>query len=153
MKKVISVFCVALAMIVTMMSFVESNSSTSIRELECTDVLLEDEIPITISINLELGRKSKGCSGFGICKATIDIELGLSGGMSDDGTNVILTFDNANYEKQMNNQFKGNQFILEEDFTFDASIAQALSKPTITVRKGTYPVTKTASGYEIRIRK
>jgi hypothetical protein len=153
MKKVISVFCMAVAMIATLMSFVQAKPVVGNCESSQDHNFVNDAIPITITINLELGRKSRDCGGFGICKASIDIELDLVGGMSDDGGNVVLTFDKANYERQMNNQFKGNQFTLEEDFAFDANIARALGQSSITAKKGTYPVTKTASGYEIRLRK
>lgn len=98
----------------------------------------------TSKIYIEIGRKSKDCGGFGICKFTIDLEiediLAIINAFktSNDGLNINFTkeFYNKN-ERFLNTGF----FILDEDFVIDKETSLKLGfKYPKTLKKGKYTI-------------
>jgi hypothetical protein len=105
----------------------------------------------SVEVTFEIGRKSKGCEGFGICKVTkvkIKIEeislksrtntKTFNGTISSVKGKLLLSInkDEANIVKEY---FNGIQLIIEEEYLVDdREVLKDLGVSNITVGVGTY---------------
>lgn len=116
-------------------------SETSI-ESELTE---KPKIPITISI--DFGRKSKGCTGFGVCKIDISLDLedvfqAVSNGMG--GVDVSFGEKGMNIIKQT---FNGSAVIIEEDYVLSDNVCEKLEiQKGYTLKAGKYTASKNNDG-------
>ena len=105
-----------------------------------------------VTIHFEIGRKSMGCTNFGICKAGMDVNWKLSTAQINDETNVLQIVMLKDLIAGKEQYFKGNTITFEEAFTFSADIQKALgSKNKIIIGAGTYELVKIRGGYQINI--
>ncbi len=145
LKNIVSVIVLALVMLST----INVNARTTLNYLNkanidnCQKNISEYDKNIKISITLTFGRASRGCKGFGICKATISIEVKnqsefLATNKNDKFT-LIITEKGLNRVKEY---FGDEMIILEEDFVLPDEITKELElKPGYTLKKGNYRVT------------
>lgn len=105
----------------------------------------------SVEVTLKIGRKSRGCLGIGICKVEkvkIKIENISLRQQSEDkiikikisnvGDKLLFSFDKEN-SKIIEENFKGYQLTLEEDYTVDdLDVLKDLSKDKIVIKKGVY---------------
>ncbi len=89
---------------------------------------------IGVSIHVEAGRRSKGCTGFGICSITIDIELAERAGGVGTLEGNVLTVD---FGKKVSGE---GPMIIDEAIELDAETARALGAKKVTVLPGAYEV-------------
>jgi hypothetical protein len=89
-----------------------------------------------IVITIETGRKSLGCTGFGICSITIDPLA------SDRAVPTAASWVNGRLQLNFLSEppDKTNVLILDEDIVLDSATSRALGYEQITVRAGQYPV-------------
>jgi hypothetical protein len=156
MKKVLFVFVIAVAMVVSSTS--NAMNVLGVDEMFGTCVTGNDEecAPVVVvTISMEIGRKSRDCAGFGICKTTVDIDIDFNTiSVQDDGNgNLLFIFPERFYQTYASTQFNNMKFILEENYAVDNDVVKALGGRSITLAAGTYSVVKTAKGYETKIRK
>ncbi|MCW3084581.1 MAG: hypothetical protein JWP12_1947 [Bacteroidetes bacterium] len=105
-----------------------------------------------VSVHFEIGRKSLGCTNFGICKAGVDVDWKLSTIQINDATNTLQIVMLKDLIVGKEQYFKGNTITFEEAFTFSADVQKALgSKNRITIEAGTYELVKIRGGYQINI--
>ena len=106
--------------------------------------------PITIRTSIELGRKSRGCEGAGICEIKTsggEITAGVS--LSEDGTVLTLQAD-AEFLLGRAGQITGAWFVQEEDYVIPADVCRALGAPfLLKIPAGRYAVTR--SGGQLTI--
>lgn len=156
MKKVLFVFVIAVAMLASSTS--NAMNVISVDEMfgNCVVAESNEDAPvIVVTISMEIGRKSRDCKGFGICRTTTDIEIDFAPiTVQDDGNgNLLFVFPESFYRAYANTQFNNMKFVLEEKYVLDADVVKALGSGQITLAAGTYNVVKTARGYETRIKK
>ncbi len=156
MKKVLFVFVIAVAMVVSSTS--NAMNVLGVDEMFGTCVTGDEAVSgpgVVITISMEIGRKSRDCAGFGICKTTTDIDIDFNPiTVQDDGNGSLLfVFPEKFYRTYASTQFNNMKFILEENYVVDNDVAKALGGRAITLAAGTYSVVKTAKGYETKIRK
>ena len=125
--------------------------------LPMTPTLSSNLIKVTITVNF--GRQSKGCSGFGVCSVVISAELmARPSNTSGTGTaevengKLILTLNKSSMTREaMTKYFSNNKFTVEEDFQVaheivsprDPASGQATGRrqyQPIIIRKGVYDV-------------
>ncbi|MBS1914493.1 MAG: T9SS type A sorting domain-containing protein [Bacteroidetes bacterium] len=100
---------------------------------------------IGITIEVEIGRKSKGCTGFGICSVTIGLDLDLAlktpAAGSLNGNTLHLDFASKLPEQ-------GDALVIDEPITVDSATAKALGATSLVIPAGTYRVdyTKNPNG-------
>lgn len=93
---------------------------------------------IGITIHIEAGRKSKGCTGFGIC--SIDIEFSLR---TANGLPTVLSYagGKATLDFMKRPQSAGNEpFVIEEPMVIRGRAAHGLGLIQLTLAPGTYHV-------------
>ena len=156
MKKVLFVFVIAVAMVVSSTS--NAMNVLNVDEMfgTCVTNVEESNAPVVVvTISMEIGRKSRDCAGFGICKTTVDVDIDLNTiSVQDDGNgNLLFVFPERFYQTYASTQFSNMKFVLEEKYVVDTDVVKALGAGSITLAAGTYTVVKTAKGYETRIRK
>jgi hypothetical protein len=97
------------------------------------------QIPVSrigITITIEVGRRSKGCTGFGICSITIGAELterSVGSVASTDGHTMHIDFLGNLPER-------GDVLTIDEDIVLDDATARAFGYQHLTIRKGEYGV-------------
>jgi len=113
-----------------------------------------DETWISVSINIEYG-KGENCRGRGICGMSIDIYRRSTISAFDDGDgNIEIVFSEFAYKQSSSTQFIGGIFLMEENYTLDDSLSNALgSHIPIILKSGSYPVIKAADGYHVKLKK
>jgi hypothetical protein len=94
-------------------------------------------IPISISISIFLGRASRGCRGFGICKITIGKLT------SKDGRTVEAELTRVGDGKLQLTVLKkapeeGRTLFIDQDIPLSPEIAEKLGVRNATIRKGQY---------------
>ena len=104
----------------------------------------------SISTTWTIGRKSKNCHRFGICKlekVTITIAEGdvpnsdgdFYGKVSNNGKKQIELVVDSNNIERIKKAFGGESLILEEDFTIDdVDLLKQLGLDKYTLKSGTY---------------
>lgn len=108
---------------------------------------------LVIKIEVTFGRASKGCQGFGICKATITIGL-LSTNMGMATAEMLpsgklqMAFDGSSMDATTKRAFfSGSTFKVEEDYQITGAEAAALGVRSYTIATGSYPITVSGSNY------
>lgn len=148
-----SIIIVAIAFI----SIFASNSANANTYLPTTPTMAANKFKITITINF--GRRSQGCSGTGVCSIIISAELmtkpsnNSSTGvaeMKDD--KLVLTLNkNSMTREALAKYFANGKFTVEEDYQVaenivsprDAASGQATGRrqyQPLVIRKGMYNV-------------
>ncbi|MDB5033343.1 MAG: hypothetical protein JWQ98_584 [Chlorobi bacterium] len=97
---------------------------------------------VGITINIEIGRRSRGCTGFGICSITIDPRsldnparaIATAGG-------DVLTLDMP----ESSSGVREDVLTIDEDIVLDDATSRALGSKRVTIPAGTYQVDYTAS--------
>ncbi|HVZ37852.1 MAG TPA: hypothetical protein VHI13_01115, partial [Candidatus Kapabacteria bacterium] len=97
-----------------------------------------------ITINVDIGRKSKDCRGFGICSITIEINLDLASRVPAVGTlnGNTLHLDFASMLPE-----QGDALVIDEPITVDPATARALGAASLVIPAGTYHVDYTKNPY------
>jgi hypothetical protein len=103
-----------------------------------------------VIISIDWGRKSRDCSGFGICSITITVELEPTEisfrGTSNDKGNLSLELSDTGL-KNLRSTFGSNTIILEEDYTLTDEACKALElRPGYTIKAGKYTVKSVGKG-------
>ncbi len=107
-----------------------------------------------ITIIIEIGRKSKGCKGFGWCNSKIDFynASGLNGENTATATACIVNgrlnveFNRSSMtESTYQTHFGSGYFQLEEDYLLPSELAQALGVKSYTIKTGQYPIPESTS--------
>jgi len=116
----------------------------------------EDGPKIKISITLELGRKSKGCRGIGLCNISANVSIenrssnvnpppreNTATGMAwieDDGT-LTIEFNLGSMTYSTYQSFFGTgEFSLVENFVLSADVSSKLGIKGYTIKAGQYDV-------------
>jgi hypothetical protein len=100
-------------------------------------------------IHIEIGRKTKDCGGFGICKFTIDITVEeflaiVNARKTSEGKLKILM--SSDFVKRNAQKLEGNIFGIEEEFVIDAATSKALGfSSSYIIPIGKYPIVYNAS--------
>ncbi len=108
---------------------------------------------VTLVFDLEWGRKSRDCSGFGICFSLVDWK-------AEPKSLVRISLENNNLEfevsqesvKKNPDQFSNDVFIMEEDYEMDKDVSKAFGsdKPLI-IPAGKYRIKHSNDDLLIRI--
>ena len=104
---------------------------------------------VGIGTTWDIGRKSKSCGGFGLCKCTsITFEYSqrvalkknaFNATININAENVLLSRIDQMHERIINKYFGGSQIILEEDFVIeDPEVLKKLHIESYTIKKGIY---------------
>jgi hypothetical protein len=100
---------------------------------------------LKVSIHINWGRVSKGCSGFGICGVTIDIEDKAFSGSTQNGSFVLEMNDLG--LKSVQSSFGSNTIIIEEDFVLSNEVCKSLGlKQGYKVKTGKYLIKTVSKG-------
>lgn len=96
-----------------------------------------------VSFEINWGRKSRDCKGFGICGITIVIQFGVEQedfqGINQDG--VLHLSLNQDGLKNINSFFGANEIVLEEDYVLSKEVTKKLGlKKGYRIKKGTYQI-------------
>ncbi len=103
-----------------------------------------------VSIHFEIGRKSIGCSKFGICDAGVDVSWKLSSMQIDENSKTLI----INFHKELTagkeEYFQGQKITFEESVILPSDVVKALGyNKNITIKANTYKLQKTRTGYQI----
>jgi hypothetical protein len=95
-------------------------------------------IGVGVGVTIDIGRKSRGCSGFGICKITVDIDLDFS----SLRVPAIATLEGNALTLELQKRPEGNEnvMVIDEDIVLDSVTAHALGSHGMKVLAGAYPV-------------
>lgn len=124
-----------------------------------------------IKVVWSIGRKSKNCFGIGICRREVtEVTIGdlppinideaielvtslkfVSTVQNIDNKYLLLKIDKNSYEA-INEIFKGDALILEEDFIFENDIPELNLNSSFLIKKGVYPLyyNKLEDIYEVK---
>lgn len=91
---------------------------------------------IGITINIEVGRRSRNCRGFGICSITVNTDFTdrtatAVGRMNGNQLHLDFTTQPQDQEKTL---------VIDEPITLDEQTAQALGTQALMILPGAYPV-------------
>jgi hypothetical protein len=95
-------------------------------------------------IELEFGRKSRGCAGFGICKfkvtITVETAVTLITAFARSNGTLTMTMSKDVYLKNIKN-FPNNYLQVDEDYIIDRETTKAIGIPdNYTIKTGKYQV-------------
>ena len=84
---------------------------------------------------VEIGRQSKGCRGFGICRGGVEAA-------TDRGVQAVADWVNGNLQMRFlaDPPDKGTLLIVEQDVVLDSATSQLLGHGQAILRAGQYPV-------------
>jgi hypothetical protein len=96
-----------------------------------------------IVITIYVGRRSQGCTGFGICGIVIEASA------ERNALRAVATYEDGKMRVKFleQPQMHGDTLTIDEDITLSEEIAKALGLPSNVVRKGDYPVDYSDSPY------
>lgn len=125
MRKVLFIAAMAFIALFT------TNSAHANTYLPTTPALSENPLRITITINF--GQRSKGCTGFGVCSIVISAELSArpsnnsGSGVADnkDGKLVVTLNKSSMTREALAKYFPNGKFVVEED----VQVAEAIAAP------------------------
>ena len=111
----------------------------------------------SLTVEIEYGRWSKGCRGFGVCKIIIvedavnspvlEYQNKVNGSLTLEIPVDYLKSERPDKLSYFTNQ---SQFVMEESYTIPADVSAKLgSKQTLTIKAGTYPMTFKNNVYTI----
>lgn len=130
------------------------------KEVVTTEKVSEKEVVVSsksdfedllkITIHFDWGRKSKGCTGFGICSVTLETDIPLDQisfrGEANSNRNLQLEVTKLGMES-ITKTFGSKTIILEEDFTVSSEVCKQIGlKEGYTIKAGKYTVTTDRSG-------
>ncbi|MDF2435833.1 MAG: hypothetical protein K0Q95_209 [Bacteroidota bacterium] len=105
-----------------------------------------------VTIKFEVGRKSLGCTKFGICNIGLDVNYKISTVQINDQTGDLELAFTKEAIVGKEDFFTGTTVTFEEAFTMSPEVQKALgSRSAVTIGIGTYKLVKTRSGYQITI--
>lgn len=111
------------------------------------------KIYLDFNVHIEFGRKSKGCTGFGLCIFITDISVGgdISARYLPKKNLLHIEFPTA-LVKQHPDQFENDLFTMEEDLIVSDETSRDLgSDVSLIIPKGTYEIERTESSFVIQI--
>jgi len=95
-------------------------------------------------IEIEFGRKSKDCGGFGICVFRVNIGIEEAVALVNAFANVKGLMDlkmSPQFYKDNIKSFPNGYFLIDEDFTIDLETSRAIGfSKEYTIKKGKYKV-------------
>jgi hypothetical protein len=95
-----------------------------------------------IYINIEIGRRSMGCTGVGICSITIGADFTartVPSAGSIENNKLHLVFDRALPES-------GDAMVIDEDIELGSDVARGLGRRSVVLKKGVYPIRTDVNG-------
>ncbi|MEO5931337.1 MAG: T9SS type A sorting domain-containing protein, partial [Candidatus Kapaibacterium sp.] len=100
-----------------------------------------------ITIDVNIGRRSRDCQGFGICGIVISADLASS---TDRTIPTIGTLGNGTLNLLFTRELpeQGDVLTIDEDITLDPQVAKSLGSRSVTVKKGSYQVIRDAQGHQ-----
>jgi len=118
------------------------NSASNVLDVSTSQSKLEKSVKPFIQITLDIGRKSRKCLGFGVCRASVKIgaeRRSFVGNVKIINPNkFILYVDEENMSKIVNG-YGEQHLILEEDFTLDYEEIVTLNlAENFTIGEGIY---------------
>jgi hypothetical protein len=95
-------------------------------------------IGVGVGVTIDVGRKSKGCTGFGICKITVDIDLDFSALRVP----AIATLEGSSLTLELQKRPDGNEnvMVIDEDIILDSATSRALGSRGVKIMAGAYQV-------------
>lgn len=114
--------------------------------------------PLRITVTVNFGKRSKDCTGFGVCSIVISAELARASATSGSGTadvvngKLVITLNKSSMTREaLAKYFPNNKFTVEEDFQVaqeivsprDPASGQATGRrqyQPLVIRKGVYDV-------------
>ncbi len=120
-----------------------------------TDPYALENKKVDFELEIDWGRRSKNCRGFGICTISLIIEFRSFVGVNQDGSFTLLLNDNGLNE--VTTYFGDNKIILEEDYVLPEDLTKKMGlKDGYSIKKGTYlisrnPNQKSAQKYLIKM--
>jgi hypothetical protein len=152
MKAILFVFMLPFTML-----FTNEQPSTLVSDVNLT-VEENYELPkkVEVEVEVDFGRKKKGCSGFGVCsisgsagiKGILDGSSAFGRATAENGQITSITFLRASMNKKtLSTYFSGSQFIMAEDFS--ASFSHKGQKFIMNLKAGKYRMQKTSNGFNI----
>lgn len=92
---------------------------------------------VVITVEIEFGRKSLDCQGFGVCRGRVSGGKGIFTASNREGS-FVLGMQEKGLAK-IQKRFKNNVIILEEDFVLPIEITKKLKlKEGYTLKTGKY---------------
>ncbi len=126
-----------------------STEKVSIKEEVVSSKSDSDDL-LKIKVIIDFGRKSKDCTGFGICSITLESDIPLDQisfrGEANTNGNLQLEVTKLGMES-ITKTFGSKTIILEEDFTVSSEVCKQMGlKEGYTVKSGKYNVITDRSG-------
>ncbi|HNS12265.1 MAG TPA: hypothetical protein PKM97_06585 [Bacteroidia bacterium] len=108
---------------------------------------------ITLIFDIEWGRRSRDCRGFGICRFHVDGQIELERPVKVSLENNIMELEvPLDIAKKNPNQFDNDMFIMEEDFEVDREISKEFgSQKSLILPAGKYRMKRLEDAVYIRI--
>ena len=101
---------------------------------------------VRVSIDVDFGRRSRDCRGFGVCSVTITIEFSFFQATTNERGNLVLEANQRGLE-QVRSHFGSNTITVEEDYVLPADTAKQLGLASgYTIRAGRYTLADNGSG-------
>lgn len=113
----------------------------------------ERRVRFELGVEISFGRKSRDCTGFGLCIFITDFSVTAtpSARLLPDESVVQLMLPHE-YAIKYNEQVGGDRFLMEEDLQLAQDVSKELgSEEKIILRRGEYPIKKTKKGLLINI--
>lgn len=115
-----------------------------------------------VTVSFEIGRKSRDCAGFGVCKVEVSVEFNRTIQndretnayfTTDDNGKLVIEVDKATMlQATKDNYFSGSEFVVEEDYILSADVANALGvRPGTTIPAGRYNLSDSGTAYIISL--
>ncbi|MNY09248.1 hypothetical protein D3C86_1421550 [compost metagenome] len=99
-----------------------------------------------LTIEVDFGRRSRGCTGFGVCSVVITLELNFFLATTNERGNLVLEA-NARGLEAVRSHFGSNTITVEEDYKLSADVTKQLGLPSdYTIRAGRYTLAADGNG-------
>jgi hypothetical protein len=98
------------------------------------------EIPVArigIYVEISVGRRSRGCEGFGICDITVGVDFAK---MNQVPAIAVVRNGKLSLDLTKSTGFQETTLPIDEDIVLDDATSHALGYKQVTVKKGTYQV-------------
>lgn len=119
-------------------------------EISINDCSVDNQVSGgSVAVTIKLGRRSRGCkSGFGLCKVKkVKITIKYNKFQVKNSNGKLTLIMNKKGFEEINNYFKGNEIILEEDFVLSEDLSKELGfKERYVLKKGTYRISSIKDG-------
>jgi len=152
MKAILFVFMLPFTML-----FTNEQPSTLVSDVNLT-VEENYELPrkVEVDVEIDFGRKKKGCSGFGVCsisgsagiKGILDGNSAFGIATAENGQITSITFLRASMNKNtLSTYFSGSQFVVQESLS--TSLVFEGKVFIMNLKAGKYKIQKTRNGFNI----